>query len=208
MVYQKVEQRTPLVVIGAGVAGCAAAAEAAKAGVEVALIDENPIEMSMMGLDVPLYFGQRILPTVADRGVMMGARRPVQPRAGGGRRGGRGHPAWHLLLGRVPQHAQRAHAGRPAGRPRRHRAVLDPRLRAPDHRRRRARSRHGLQRLAVRGRHGRGRRALADDPLPGPHRPERGGARLRQPRPQHREDGGRARHHGLRRSGSGVRGAG
>ena len=71
MVYQKVEQRTPLVVIGAGVAGCAAATEAAKAGVEVALIDENPIEMSMMGLDVPLYFGQRILPTAADRGVMM-----------------------------------------------------------------------------------------------------------------------------------------
>ena len=71
MVYQKVEQRTPLVVIGAGVAGCAAATEAAKAGVEVTLIDENPIEMSMMGLDVPLYFGQRILPTAADRGVMM-----------------------------------------------------------------------------------------------------------------------------------------
>ena len=50
----------PLVVVGAGVSGTAAAVEAAKAGVQVTLIDENPIGMSMMGLDVPQFFGQRI----------------------------------------------------------------------------------------------------------------------------------------------------
>ena len=50
----------PLVVVGAGVSGTAAAIEAARAGVQVTLIDENPIGMSMIGLDVPQFFGQRI----------------------------------------------------------------------------------------------------------------------------------------------------
>ena len=68
--YAKVERHVPLVVIGAGVAGVAAASEAAQAGVEVLLIDENPIDMAMMALDVPLYFGQRMLTTVRDRSSM------------------------------------------------------------------------------------------------------------------------------------------
>ena len=42
-----------LVVVGAGVSGTAAAIEAANAGVQVTLIDENPIPVSMMGMDVP-----------------------------------------------------------------------------------------------------------------------------------------------------------
>ena len=49
----------PLVVIGAGAAGTSAAIEAARAGVQVTLIDENPLPPSMMGLNVPLFFGQR-----------------------------------------------------------------------------------------------------------------------------------------------------
>ena len=57
----------PLVVVGAGVSGTAAAVEAAKAGVQVTLIDENPIGMSMMGLDVPQFFGQRIMGTLPTR---------------------------------------------------------------------------------------------------------------------------------------------
>ena len=60
-----------LVVVGAGVAGTAAAIEAARAGVQVTLIDENPISMSMMGLDVPLFFGKRIMDTLGDKDVML-----------------------------------------------------------------------------------------------------------------------------------------
>ena len=62
----------PLVVVGAGVSGTAAAIEAAKAGVQVTLIDENPIGMSMIGLDVPQFFGQRIVGTLRNKGVMLG----------------------------------------------------------------------------------------------------------------------------------------
>ena len=54
------ERRVPVVVVGAGSAGVAAAIEAARAGVEVLLIDENPIDNDMMAMDVPLYFGQRM----------------------------------------------------------------------------------------------------------------------------------------------------
>ena len=62
----------PLVVVGAGVSGTAAAIEAAKAGVQVTLIDENPIGMSMVGLDVPQFFGQRIVGTLRNKAVMLG----------------------------------------------------------------------------------------------------------------------------------------
>ena len=61
----------PLVVVGAGVSGTAAAIEAAKAGVQVTLIDENPIGMSMMGLDVPQFFGRRIEGALSDRAAML-----------------------------------------------------------------------------------------------------------------------------------------
>ena len=60
-----------LVIVGAGAAGTAAAIEAAQAGVQVTLIDENPIGMSMMGLDVPLYFGKRTMDSLDDRAVML-----------------------------------------------------------------------------------------------------------------------------------------
>ena len=61
----------PLVVVGAGVSGTAAAIEAARAGVPVTLIDENPIGMSMMGLDVPQFFGRRIEGALSDRAAML-----------------------------------------------------------------------------------------------------------------------------------------
>ena len=48
-----------LVVVGAGVSGTAAAVEAARVGVQVTLIDENPVSTSMVGLNVPQFFGQR-----------------------------------------------------------------------------------------------------------------------------------------------------
>ena len=61
----------PLVVVGAGVSGTAAAIEAAKAGVPVTLIDENPVPTSMAGLNVPLFFGQRFDNALSDRALMM-----------------------------------------------------------------------------------------------------------------------------------------
>ena len=68
---QRVERRVPLVVVGGGAAGVSAATAAARAGVEVLLIDENPIDVSMMALDVPLYFGQAMQPSVRDRATML-----------------------------------------------------------------------------------------------------------------------------------------
>ena len=61
----------PLVVVGAGAAGTAAAIEAAKAGVQVTLIDENPIPASMMGLNVPQFFGSRFTGDLRDRAAML-----------------------------------------------------------------------------------------------------------------------------------------
>ncbi len=69
--YTKPERHVPVIVVGAGAAGTAAAVEAASAGVDVLLIDENPIDLGMMSLDVPLFFGQRMLTTVQNRASML-----------------------------------------------------------------------------------------------------------------------------------------
>ena len=61
----------PLVVVGAGAAGTAAAIEAARAGVQVTLIDENPIPASMMGLNVPQFFGSRFTADLRDKSRML-----------------------------------------------------------------------------------------------------------------------------------------
>ena len=60
-----------VVVVGAGPAGIAAALAASEAGARVTLIDEHPIDSSMMGLDIPYLFGQRMTPTVRDPGLML-----------------------------------------------------------------------------------------------------------------------------------------
>jgi len=65
------ERHVPLVVVGAGAAGVAAAVEAARAGVEVLLIDEHPVDNDMMAMDVPLCFGQRMDATVRNRAAML-----------------------------------------------------------------------------------------------------------------------------------------
>src|SRR5258706_1437225 len=65
------DRHVPLVVVGAGAAGVAAAIEAARAGVEVMLIDEHPVDNDMMAMDVPLYFGGRMDPSVRNRALMM-----------------------------------------------------------------------------------------------------------------------------------------
>ncbi len=63
--------KAQLAVVGGGPAGASAAIEAAKAGVQVTLVDENPIGLSMMALDIPLFFGQRLMPTLNNRGLML-----------------------------------------------------------------------------------------------------------------------------------------
>src|SRR5262245_47686947 len=65
------ERHVPLVVVGAGPAGVAAATAAARAGVRVLLLDEHPLDPELMAMDVPLYFGQRMSAAVRDRGVML-----------------------------------------------------------------------------------------------------------------------------------------
>ncbi len=59
-----------LVVVGAGIAGTAAAIEAARAGVQVTLFDENPIPESMAALNVPQFFGQRFNAVLHDSALM------------------------------------------------------------------------------------------------------------------------------------------
>jgi thioredoxin reductase len=53
------DERTQILVVGAGEAGATAAITAARAGARVMLIDENPVSPSLMGLDTPLYYGGR-----------------------------------------------------------------------------------------------------------------------------------------------------
>jgi thioredoxin reductase len=65
------ERHVPLGVVGAGVAGVAAALEAARAGVQVLLIDEHPVDNDMMAMDVPLCFGQRMDGSVRNRALML-----------------------------------------------------------------------------------------------------------------------------------------
>ncbi len=65
------ERRVPLVVVGAGVAGVAAAIEAAEAGIEVLLVDEHPVDNDMMAMNVPLCFGQRMDGAVRNRTAML-----------------------------------------------------------------------------------------------------------------------------------------
>ena len=49
----------------------AAAIEAARAGIEVVLIDEHPVDNDMMAMDVPLCFGQRMDGSVRNRALML-----------------------------------------------------------------------------------------------------------------------------------------
>ena len=66
-----IERHVPLAVVGAGPAGLAAAITAARAGIEVLLVDENPVAQALMGLDVPLHFGGRMNPAVQNKPRMV-----------------------------------------------------------------------------------------------------------------------------------------
>jgi thioredoxin reductase len=64
-------EQAELLVIGAGAAGLAAALEAARAGVQVTLVDENPLGAGLIGMDVPLLFGNRWTAAVQNQGRML-----------------------------------------------------------------------------------------------------------------------------------------
>jgi len=65
------EEHAEVLVIGAGPAGAAAAIEAAKLGANVVLVDENPLDPQLMGLDVPLLYGGRMGGAVQRRGRLV-----------------------------------------------------------------------------------------------------------------------------------------
>ena len=68
-----VAERAQLLVIGAGPAGLAAAIEGARLGLQVVLVDENPVPAETMGQDVPLHFGGRMTGAARNRNAMMEA---------------------------------------------------------------------------------------------------------------------------------------
>jgi thioredoxin reductase len=65
------DEHAQLLVVGAGEAGLAAAIEAARLGLSVVLVDENPVPAALMGLDVPLFYGQRMNPAVQEAARMV-----------------------------------------------------------------------------------------------------------------------------------------
>ncbi len=64
-------ERAQLGIVGAGPAGVAAALAAARAGQQVMLIDENPVEGALMGMDVPLPYGNRMTAAVQRQDRML-----------------------------------------------------------------------------------------------------------------------------------------
>lgn len=65
-----VTEHLPLLVLGGGPAGLAAAIEAARCGLRVVLIDEHPVASALIGLDVPFMFGERLDPAVQNKARM------------------------------------------------------------------------------------------------------------------------------------------
>jgi hypothetical protein len=55
-----IEAHWPLVVVGGGNSGAAAATQAARAGTRVLLVDEHPVAPGLLGMDVPFLFGGRL----------------------------------------------------------------------------------------------------------------------------------------------------
>jgi len=65
------EQSVEVLVIGAGPAGTGAAIAAAKGGATVLLVDENPVDAGLIGLDTPLYWGGRYTGAVQTKARMV-----------------------------------------------------------------------------------------------------------------------------------------
>src|SRR5579875_1050830 len=69
--FAEIGERIELLVVGAGPAGLAAAIEGARAGLNVVLADENPLDPALMGMDVPHAFGGRMTAAVQNRARLM-----------------------------------------------------------------------------------------------------------------------------------------
>lgn len=69
--YPEITASIDLLVVGAGRAGIAAALDGAYSGAKVLLVDENPVAAALMGMDVPLYYGQRMTPAVQQKRRMV-----------------------------------------------------------------------------------------------------------------------------------------
>ncbi len=65
------EEHADLLVVGGGPAGLAVATEAARLGARVVLVDENPVPLSLMGIDVPLFYGQHMNAAVQEEARMV-----------------------------------------------------------------------------------------------------------------------------------------
>ncbi|WP_454685377.1 FAD-dependent oxidoreductase [Ancylobacter moscoviensis] len=68
-----VEEQVELLVVGGGPAGLSAAITAARAGLSVVLVDENPVAFATMGEEVPLHYGQAMSGLVHNRTAMVEA---------------------------------------------------------------------------------------------------------------------------------------
>ncbi|MDF1790798.1 MAG: FAD-dependent oxidoreductase [Thalassobaculaceae bacterium] len=68
-----VDEDVDVLVVGAGIAGCTAAIEAARVGLSVVLVDENPVDAEAMGNEIPVHFGNRMTGAVRNRNAMMEA---------------------------------------------------------------------------------------------------------------------------------------
>ncbi|RVC45306.1 MULTISPECIES: FAD-dependent oxidoreductase [unclassified Mesorhizobium] len=68
-----VQEHTQLLVVGAGPAGLAAATEAARRGLSVVLVDENPVAFKTMGEDVPLQYGRGMSGVARNHNAMIEA---------------------------------------------------------------------------------------------------------------------------------------
>jgi thioredoxin reductase len=75
-----IDESTDVLIVGAGPAGISAALTAAAGGVRVTLVDENPVPLQTMGEDVPLHFGGRMAPTVANRNAVLESILRARPR--------------------------------------------------------------------------------------------------------------------------------
>lgn len=75
-----IDEKVDVLVIGAGMAGLAAAIGAAARGFGVLLVDENPVPIETMGDDVPLHFGQGMAANARNRNAMMEAFVASEPR--------------------------------------------------------------------------------------------------------------------------------
>lgn len=73
-------EQTELLVVGAGPAGLAAAIEAARRGISVLLVDENPVPAAVMGDDIPLLWGQRMSGAVRSTAAMTETLIATEPR--------------------------------------------------------------------------------------------------------------------------------